>query len=316
MRVLLTGGAGFIGTALARRLSDEGHTVILYDTLRRNAVAESGLLERPNVTLIRGDVLDPSQLTLAAKGSNVIVHLASVAGPRDVLRDPVYTMRVGFQGAYNVLEAALATSDTLTRVLTFSSSEVCGRNAAGVDERLATIETGALRWTYAVAKLSSEFLTYAYFRQHGLPTVSVRPFNIYGPGQVGEGAVHHFITRALAGEPLVIHNDGRQVRAWCYVDDIVDAVLQMIQRPEAVGQVFNIGNPDSPISARELAHTIVELTGSSSELIYRTLGYVDVEVRVPSIARAISLLGWQPRVGLQEGLRRTVAWYAARHAAV
>ncbi|MEC9072190.1 MAG: NAD-dependent epimerase/dehydratase family protein, partial [Myxococcota bacterium] len=146
----------------------------------------------------------------------------------------------------------------------------------------------------------------------GLPAVSIRPFNIYGPRQVGSGAVHHFIVRALRGEPLTIHNDGSQIRSWCYIDDIVRGILLSLDREEAVGHAFNIGNPRSTVTIHNLAREIVNIVGSSSELNHISWDFPDVELRIPDVTKARELLGYEPRVDLEDGLSRTIAWYRER----
>ena len=190
-----------------------------------------------------------------------------------MLRNPVLTMKVSLLGTMNVLEAALAAGG-VKRLIDFSTSEVFGRYAYNVTEWDATTlgAVGEARWTYAVAKLATEHLAMNYWKQHALPTCSIRPFNIYGPRQVGEGAVHHFIVRALKGEPLQIHNDGSQIRAWCYVDDIVDGILLCLTREEAVGHAFNIGNPRSTLTIHSLAREIIRLSSSGAAAGVRAQG--------------------------------------------
>ncbi len=168
---------------------------------------------------------------------------------------------------------------------------------------------GEARWTYAVAKLATEHLAMNYHKQYGLPTCSIRPFNIYGPRQVGEGAVHHFIVRALKDEPLVVHNDGSQIRAWCYVDDIIEGILAALERDEAVGHAFNIGNPRSTVTIYNLAREIVRLSSSGSQIVFQKWPHTDVGIRVPSVDKAKELLGYQAKVDLEEGLLRTIHWY-------
>jgi nucleoside-diphosphate-sugar epimerase len=243
-------------------------------------------------------------------GCDSVVHLASIAGVDTVLKNPVLTMRVSMVGTMNVLEAAHAAGG-ISRLIDFSTSEVFGRYAFNVTEWDATTlgAVGEARWTYAVAKLATEHLAMNYWKQYGLPTVSIRPFNIYGPRQVGEGAVHHFIVRALKGEPLTIHNDGSQIRAWCYVDDIVDGILMALTKEQAIGHAFNIGNPRSTLTIHSLAREIIRLSSSGARLEFVTREQADVELRIPNIEKARELLGYRPRVDLEEGLLRTVYWY-------
>jgi nucleoside-diphosphate-sugar epimerase len=311
-RILLTGGAGFIGTHLCRALVAENEVVIL-DTLRRNALQPAGLDQHPRVHLRVGDVMDPAAVASAMRGCSHVVHLASIAGVDTVMQNPVTTMRISLLGTSNVLEAALAQGG-LERVVDFSTSEVFGRHAFNVTEGDVTSlgAVGEARWTYAVSKLATEHLTFNYWKQHGLPTCSVRPFNIYGPMQVGEGAVHHFIVRALRGEPLVVHNDGGQIRAWCYVDDIVNGTLLALSHERAVGNAFNIGNPRSTVTIYNLARDVVRLAESRSSLEFVRWDFPDVELRIPNIDKARELLGFEPQVDLEEGLVRTIRWYRER----
>ena len=308
--VLLTGGAGFIGTHLVERLSTRNRCVI-FDNLRRDALGPSGLLDREGVELIEGDVRDRDALAAAAASADVLVHLASIAGVDSVRANPVQTMEIALLGTYNALEASRAAGERCRRFVDFSTSEVFGRYAYKVTEGDTTAlgAVGEARWTYAVSKLATEHLAHNYWKQYGLPTVSIRPFNVYGPRQVGEGAIHHFIRRAIAGEDLQVHNDGSQVRSWCYIDDIVEGILAAIERPEAVGHAFNIGDPRSTMTIHHLAREVVRVAESSSRIRMVPKDLVDVELRIPNIDKARDLLGFEPEIDLEEGLRRTVAWY-------
>jgi nucleoside-diphosphate-sugar epimerase len=168
---------------------------------------------------------------------------------------------------------------------------------------------GEARWTYAVSKLATEHLAHNYWKQFNLPTVSIRPFNIYGPGQVGEGAVHAFVVRALQGEKLLIHNEGDQIRSWCYIDDIIEAILLAMERDEAVGESFNIGNPRSTVTIYQLAQLIVRLTESKSPIEFVEWDFADVELRIPDVKKAEKLLGFRAQVELEQGLLSTIEWY-------
>ncbi len=312
-RIVITGGAGFIGTTLARRLAG-ANEVVLFDNLHRDAFAGSDLVDHPRVTLVTGDVLDANALDPAVAGATHLVHAAAIAGVDTVLESPVRTMRVNVIGTYNALEAALRTLETIERVIEFSTSEVFGKHAFNVHEgHVTTIgSVGEARWTYAVSKLAGEHMAHAYHDELGLPIVSVRPFNVYGPGQIGGGAIRAFIEAALAGRDLTIHGDGSQVRAWTYVDDMVDGLLRCLEDPAAIGESFNIGNADSAVTILELAERIKRLTGCPGELVFQPLHYADVELRIPNVDKARSLLGFEAATGLDEGLERTIAWYRSR----
>jgi nucleoside-diphosphate-sugar epimerase len=267
------------------------------------------------VKVIRGDVTDPDAAHAAAEGCEIIVHLAAIAGVDTVLRMPVDTMKVAILGTYNMLEAARQ-QPRLERFVDFSTSEVFGAYAYNVREADLTSlgAVGEARWTYAVSKLATEHLAHNYHKQFRLPAVSVRPFNIYGPGQIGEGAIHRFIVQALRDEDLTIHNDGSQIRAWCYVDDMAAGLLACLERDEAVGQAFNIGNPRSVVTIYNLAMQIVRLSGSRSKISFVPWNQTDVELRIPNIEKARRLLGYEPQVDLEDGLQRTIQWYRTKAA--
>src|SRR3954464_9580843 len=316
-RILITGGAGFIGTTLARRLVDQNEIVAM-DNLHRDALSGTELADHPNFTMVQGDVLDLDAVTELARGKTHIVHAAAIAGVDTVLESPVRTMRVNMIGTYNVLEAALATKDTVERLIEFSTSEVFGTYAFRVDETSATTQgsVGEARWTYAVSKLAGEHMAHAYHREFDLPTVSVRPFNVFGPGQIGGAAIRAFIEAALAGRDLTIHGDGSQIRAWGYVDDMVDSLLLCLEREEAVGQTFNVGNARSAVTIFDLAQRVKRLTRAPGEIVFQPLHYADVELRIPNVEKAREVLGFEAKVDLDEGLARTIAWYRERSPAL
>lgn len=307
--ILITGGAGFIGSALTRRLIDSNR-IRIFDSLRRNALAETGLDKHPNMELIVGDVRDAAALGKACVGADYVIHMASIAGVDTVLKNPVTTMEISLEGTLNALRSSLAVG-TIRRFIDFSTSEVFGSYAFRVREADVTSlgAVGQARWTYAVSKLATEHLAHNYYVQYGLPTCAIRPFNIYGPNQVGEGAIHAFVTRAIKNEPILVHNEGDQIRSWCFIDDIVDGIVMALERPEAVGESFNIGNPRSTITIYQLARMIVELAQSQSPIQFTPWDFPDVELRVPDVKKAERLLGFRAQVDLDVGLRRTIEWY-------
>ena len=228
------------------------------------------------------------------------------------------TMRVNVIGTYNALEAALATLPSLERFVDFSTSEVFGTHALNVEEgQVSTIgSVGEARWTYAVSKLAGEHMAHAYHDELKLPTVTVHPFNIFGPGQIGGGAIRAFIEAAIADRDLTIHGDGSQIRAWTYVTDMVAGVLLCLEHPAAVGQTFNIGNPRAAVTIFDLAQRIKRISGARGEIVFQPLHYADVELRIPNVKKAREVLGWEPAVELDDGLEKTIAWYREKTLAV
>jgi UDP-glucose 4-epimerase len=316
-RIFVTGGAGFIATTLARTLVEDNEVVAL-DNLHRDALSGTDLGDHPNFSLHQADVVDADAVRELAAGATHIVHCAAIAGVDTVIESPVRTMRVNLIGTYNVLEAAVATQSTLERLVDFSTSEVFGTHAYNVKEgNVSTIgSVGEARWTYAVSKLAGEHMAHAYHDELGVPTVTVRPFNVYGPGQIGGGAIRAFIEAALRGDNLTVRGDGSQIRAWCFVDDMVEAVRLCLEHPNAVGQSYNIGNPRSAVTIFDLAQRIKRLTGCPGEIVFAPLDYVDVELRIPNVEKARDDIGFAATVELDDGLERTIAWYRARKPAL
>lgn len=306
--IFVTGGAGFIGSHLCERLIHTNKLVV-YDNESRNALKHTELLNNRNLTFVKGDVLEQGELRDAMKGSDIVIHLAAVAGIDTVIKKPITTMKVNLLGTYNALEAAIACD--IRRFINFSTSEVYGPHVyKGTEDSLTTQgPVGELRWTYATSKLAGEHLAHCYFDEYDIPVVTIRPFNIYGSRQVGEGAIHKFIVNSIKNEDIIIYGDGSQIRAWCYIDDFVDGVLLTLENDEAIGHVFNLGDPKQTISVLSLAETVVRLANSNSKIHFGKSSIPDVEVRVPSIHKAIEILGYQPKVGMDEGIRRTIESY-------
>ena len=309
-KIFITGGAGFIATTLIERLV-ANNQITAYDNLQRNALKNSAASNHPNLELIEGDVLDFPRLHDAMAGHQIIVHAAAIAGIDNTVRNPVTTMRVNMLGTAHALEAAHQIG-SVERFLDFSTSEVFGNHAFKAEESMQTI-TGAVgeaRWTYAVSKLAGEHLSSAYFKQYALPTVTVRPFNVYGPGQVGEGALSIFIRKALKNEDLLIFGDGAQIRAWCYVDDMIEGSLLALEHPRAIGESFNIGNARAVTTIYGLAETVCRIVGSKSRIVFRDALSADIELRIPSVAKAQERIGFAAKIDLEEGIRRTAKWIA------
>ena len=308
--IFITGGAGFIGTTLIQNLIDDNR-IIVYDNMKRDSLSSYPLLRNHrNLSLVEGDILDEKMLRKHMVDLDIVVHAAAIAGIDSTIENPVDTMRVNMIGTSNVLEVANSIKG-LKRFLDFSTSEVFGSRAYNVDEKTSTV-TGAVgeaRWTYAVSKLAGEHLANAYFRQYNLPTVTVRPFNVYGPGQVGEGAIHIFIRKALKNEDIYIFGDGSQIRAWCYIDDMINGLELALEHPQAVGESFNIGNARAVTTIYGLAQTVCRILNSKSKIIFKNPLSADIELRIPNLDKAKDLLGYKSQVDLDEGIIRTAAWY-------
>jgi UDP-glucose 4-epimerase len=307
--IFITGGAGFIANTLIAKLI-EGNKITVYDNFHRDTLTNSGYANHPNIKIVKGDVLDKESLTKAMAGTDIVVHAAGIAGIDTVVKDPVRTMTVNMIGTANALEAAYI-NGVKDRFIDFSTSEIFGTMAYKSTESDSTVSgsAGEARWVYAVSKLAGEHLAHAYFKQHNLPVVTVRPFNVYGPGQTGEGALQIFIKRALKNEEIFINGDGAQIRAWCYVDDFVDCLMRCIENPKAVGESFNLGNARAVITTLGLAQTVCRVLNSSSKISFRDQLSADIELRIPSVEKTFTLLGFKAKVDLEEGILKTAEYF-------
>jgi UDP-glucose 4-epimerase len=307
-RIFITGGAGFIANTLISKLVEDNQ-IVVYDNFHRDTLSSSAYAGHKNIEIVKGDVLDLAALTAAMQGADAVVHAAGIAGIDTVIKDPVRTMQVNMIGTSNALAAAHA-NGIKERFVDFSTSEVFGSMAYKSAEGDMTVagSAGEARWTYAVSKLAGEHLAHAYYHQYGLPVVTVRPFNVYGPGQTGEGAIQIFIKKALNNEDIVINGDGNQIRAWCYVDDFVDCLFRCLTMPEAVGHSFNIGNARAVITILGLAQTVCRVLGATSKIGFRPQLSADIELRIPSVIKTEELLGFKAKVDLEEGILNTAEW--------
>jgi nucleoside-diphosphate-sugar epimerase len=311
MGVLLTGGAGFIGTRLAERLAC-WTKVVLLDSFRRNALSYTPeLANHPNIAVRTGNVLDTAALDEALEGIETVVHLAAIAGVSSYYDRSLETLQVNILGTTNVLEAAAKRG--VRRFVYFSTSEVYGQNALWVNEGdpLCIGSPTDRRWVYAASKLAGEHLTLRSAEQYGLECAIVRPFNIYGPGQVGEGAIANFCRAVVDGKPMTVYGDGSAIRAWCYVSDLVDAVEVILREPSAVGGVFNIGNPREVETTLGLARRLVRLEPAGT-IQFEDMKHLEIRARIPCIDQARRVLGFEPKVELDEGLRWTLEWFRER----
>lgn len=307
--IFITGGAGFIANTLIGTLVKH-NKITVYDNFHRDTLSGSAYANHPNLTIIKGDVLNQELLTASMKDADIVVHAAGIAGIDTVIKDPVQTMRVNMLGTACALEAARI-NNVQRRFIDFSTSEVFGSYAFKSTEKDDTVSgsAGEARWVYAVSKLAGEHLAHAYYKQYHLPVVTVRPFNVYGPGQTGEGAMQIFIKKALKNEEINIYGDGAQIRAWCYVDDFVDCLLRCIEHPDAIGESFNLGNARAVITTLGLAQTVCRVLNSKSEITFKPPLSADIELRIPSVAKAEEILGFKAKVDLEEGILRTAEYF-------
>jgi dTDP-glucose 4,6-dehydratase len=306
-RAVVTGGAGFIGSHLCRQLLSRGWSVVAMDNLITGRLSNiEDLFGERGFSFQHHDV---SRYVHVPGPVDAILHFASPASPRDYLDNPIATLKVGSLGTHNLLGLA---KDKGARFLMASTSEVYGDPLAHPqpESYWGNVNPVGPRSVYDEAKRFSEAITMAYHREHGVDVRIVRIFNTYGPYlRPGDGRVTaNFLSQAIAGSPLTVYGDGMQTRSFTYVDDEVDGILRLLES-DWVGPM-NIGNPVE-YTVLELAEAVLEVTGSESELVFEALPGDDPKVRQPDITLARKVLGWEPKVGLREGLSHTAAWYRA-----
>ena len=301
---IVTGGAGFIGSNLCRRLHEEGDHVICIDNLSSGSEKNVRDLQGSSrFKLIVHDVTDPIDLK-----ADRIYHLACPASPVYYQKDPIATSKTLFMGSLNMLEVAKANS---ARILLASTSEIYGEPLIHpqIEEYRGNVEPNGIRSCYDEGKRMAESLFFDYHRIHGIEIRVVRIFNTYGPGMLPNDGrvVSNFIVQALQEKDLTIYGDGSQTRSLCFVDDTVEALIRMMKAPDITGPV-NIGN-DHELSVKEIAEHIIRLTGSSSRMIALPLPEDDPTRRRPDITKARKILGWEPSVSVDEGLSKTIDYF-------
>ncbi len=314
-RCLVTGGAGFIGSHLTARLLDDGHEVVVLDDLstgrRENRAPLAG---RSGLTFRSGSITDPLAVAEAVRGTEVIYHLAAAVGVKLVADDPVRTIETNIYPTDQLLRAAVQGGQ---KFFLASTSEVFGKNPKErwtEEDDLVFGPTSRPRWAYGCSKAIDEFLALAFHQQMGLPVVVGRFFNVVGPRQIGDYGmvVPRFVRRALAGEPLVVYDDGRQERCFAHVREVVDCVVRLMETPAAAGQVFNIGG-DEPVSIRRLAEEVVRRTGGDAPIVFQPYHeayghrFEDVRRRVPDLTRLERTIGTKPSLPLGDILDDIIA---------
>jgi dTDP-glucose 4,6-dehydratase len=308
MRILVTGGAGFLGSHLCDRLIHEGHTVIAMDNLITGSTDNiAHLAGNKQFTFIEHNVTDYIYL----KGDlDAILHFASPASPVDYLELPIQTLKVGSLGTHNALGLALAKG---ARLLLASTSEVYGDPQVHpqTEDYWGHVNPIGPRGVYDEAKRFAEAMTMAYHRSHGVETRIVRIFNTYGPRmRLSDGrVVPNFVAQALRGEALTVYGDGSQTRSFCYVSDLVDGIYRLLLSNEV--EPVNIGNP-TETSILEFAEKINQYTNNEGGIVFKPLPKDDPKQRKPNIGKAQRLLGWEPKVALDTGMKTTIDWFASR----
>lgn len=306
LRTLVTGGAGFIGSHLTRRLLDEGHEVLVVDNYSSGSASTiEDFLTHPRLRVMHHDVTVPLRVEV-----DRIYHLACPASPVFYQRDPVQTVRTAVVGSLNVLDLAVATGAT---VLLASTSEVYGDPLIHPQPETywGNVNPVGVRSCYDEGKRCAETLFFDYHRQHGVAIKVARIFNTYGPGMRPDDGrvVSNFVVAALAGQPLTIYGDGSQSRCFCYVDDLVDGLVRLMNTPGDVTGPVNLGHP-AEVTMLELALTVNRLVGTEAAFVHRPLPADDPCRRQPDITRARELLGWSPTVTLEVGLRSTIDYFS------
>ena len=315
MRVLITGGAGFVGSHLAEALLARGDEVYVLDDLSTGSIDNiAHLKSNPKFHYTIDTVINEPLLAELIDRCDTVAHLAAAVGVKLIVESPVRTIETNVHGTEVVLKVA---NKKKKLVLVASTSEVYGKSAKvpfSEDDDLVLGPTGKHRWAYACSKMIDEFLALAYFKERKLPVIIVRLFNTVGPRQTGQYGmvVPNFVRQALANEPITVFGDGTQQRSFTYVGDVVRAMVALINEPRAIGQVFNIGNGQE-ISIKGLALRIKEMTGSTSPIVtipydqaYES-GFEDMPRRVPDISKIRALIGYEPTVELDEILQRVIA---------
>lgn len=311
MRILITGGAGFIGSHLAEQYVQAGHSVTVIDDLSTGSLNNIAAIQsHPKFEFVYDSVRNANTMHLLVEKCDIIFHLAAAVGVQLIVDEPVHTIETNIHGTEVVLSVA---NKFRKKVLIASTSEVYGKSEAipfNEDDDTVLGSTRFSRWSYACSKAIDEFLALAYHQQYGLPVVIARLFNTIGPRQTGRYGmvIPRFVERALNNEPIQIYGDGQQTRCFCCVHDVTDALMRLMDFPEAGGQVFNIGS-DEEISIEALADTIISLTGSTSKKEFLSYEqaygrpFDDMKRRVPGLERIHSAIGFKPGYSLTESLQ-------------
>jgi UDP-glucose 4-epimerase len=316
MRFLITGGAGFIGSHLADRLLARGDAVVAFDDLSTGSARNVAHLEgEPRFAFVHGTILDHPRVAAAIDDCDVVVHLAAAVGVRLIVERPLESLITNIRGTEIVLDAAAQSG---RKILITSTSEIYGKNVSAPLHEEADRILGSpfkARWSYSTAKAVDEILARAFWRDRGLPSIVVRLFNCVGPRQTGEfGMVlPRFVRQAMSGDDITVYGTGEQRRCFCHVLDTVEALVALLEHPDAVGDVFNVG-AQHELTINELAAKVIGATESSSRVVHIPYdrayedGFEDMERRIPDTSKIRALTGWEPTLGLDRMIEDTVAF--------
>jgi len=311
-RIALTGGSGFVGSYLLESLIKYNKICIIDNEYRGSNISYIKKTYpkefKKNVQVAQIDIRNKDKLEKILKkfDPQIIFHLAGIAGVNTVISKPLEVIDVNLIGSYNL--AIIAPKiNSLKKIIYTSTSEVYGPTAYQLDEDSFTTQGNAYdpRWSYSTSKLSVEHIFVAVEREYGVPVGIARLFNIYGPRQIGSGAIHEFVKKSIINKPLTIFDDGLQIRAWCYIDDCISGLRIIAEKGSGI---YNIGSPSESLTSISLAELVVKLAKSKSKLQFKKLLHSDVRIRVPNIKK-LSNLNYSPKVRLEEGLLNTIKWY-------
>jgi UDP-glucuronate decarboxylase len=302
-KILITGGAGFIGSHLTERLVEAGHYVTIFDNLHRNAIKYSSVINHASVNFVQGDILDSSSLRNTMQGAEMVIHLAAIAGVSNYYNFPAKTLKVNLIGTYNVIESMRELG--INSIIDMSTSETYGVEAVEVDETSyhSIGPADDKRWCYAGSKIGGEQLIFRYAEEYGWNATIIRPFNIYGPRQIGEK------------KNLRIEGSGMAIRSWCYISDFVDALMSIINNQHKGPEAFNVGNPWSIASTISLGEEVIRAAKNfknfevKSEIDFVKMDFTEIKVRYPKVDKLMNMYDWKPKINLPEGVYNTLDWF-------
>lgn len=311
-KIAITGGSGFVGSYLLESLMHDNQICVIDNEYRGSNIAYITKKHpdkfKKNVQIIKSDIRDKKKLEKILKRfkPEIVFHLAGIAGVSTVVKRPLEVIDVNLLGSYN-LATIIPKVKSIKKLVYTSTSEVYGPTAYQLNEDSFTTQGTAYdpRWSYSTSKLFAEHIFVAVHREHKVDVAIGRLFNIYGPRQIGSGAIHEFVKNSVKNLPLTIYDDGSQIRAWCYIDDCVSGLRRIAEKGHGI---YNLGDPNEALTTISLARLIIKLSKSKSRLRSKKLTHSDVKVRVPNIVK-ITKIGYRPRVRLEDGLNSTINWY-------